>query len=260
MNSELLRAKAVMVEILKDVDTLCSKHDINYWLDFGTLLGAVRHKGFIPWDDDIDITMPRDDYNRFIEIALRELEPKYFIQLKRTDKSYTRDWLKIRDRNSVFLEYGTLDKCDFNKKGIFIDVFPLDRISKKNIKYFQFLRRLYQVNPLRHQYKNGFTRFLHILFSPVYLFRKSFFRLSVNHLNNPKGSIAIYGIEAWFFHSFNYEDIFPLKRLEFEGRVFNAPNRYKKHLKEYYGDYMQLPPVEQRHYHAKVIEFLNSPD
>lgn len=259
MESELKRAKAVMVQILKDVDILCSKHGINYWIDFGTLLGAVRHKGFIPWDDDIDITMPREDYNKFIGIALEELDQKYFLQLRRTDKSYNRDWLKIRDRNSVFLEYGSLKNKDNGKNGIFIDIFPLDRIQKKNKTRFDILRRLYQINPFKRQYGNVINRIMHIILSPLYIFRSIYFKISVNNLSNQNGTLAIYGVEAWFFHSFEYDYIFPLKKLEFEGLFFNAPNCYKKHLSDYYGDYMQLPPEEQRHYHAKFINFLDSP-
>lgn len=259
MDREISRAKQVMVDILLDVHNLCRKHGINYWIDFGTLLGAVRHKGFIPWDDDIDITMPRDDYNRFITIALDELQPKYFVQLKRTDKSYTRDWLKIRDRNSVFLEYGTVQKSKSGKHGVFIDIFPLDRIDKRNKKYYQLLRRLYQVNPFKRQFASFNNKALHFLFSPVYLFRGLFFKIAVDKLRNGKGTLAIYGVEAWFFHSFCYEDIFPLTELEFEGFCFKAPNRYEKHLTDYYGDYMKLPPEELRHYHAKVIKFFDSP-
>ena len=76
---DLERAKTVMVKILLNIDSICQKHRINYWIDFGTLLGAVRHNGFIPWDDDIDITMPREDYNRFLTVAQEELGDDYLL-------------------------------------------------------------------------------------------------------------------------------------------------------------------------------------
>lgn len=257
MDSELIRAKTVMVNILKDIDAVCNEHGINYWIDFGTLLGAVRHKGFIPWDDDIDITMPREDYNKFIDVAKKELNEKYFIQLRETDKDYKRDWLKIRDKSSIFLEYGSIKNKANGKNGIFIDIFPLDRIKKKNKTYFDILRRLYQINPFKGQFANVFNRIVHIVLFPLYLFRKLVFKIS-KKLSDPKGSLAIYGLEAWFFHSFDYDDIFPLTTLEFEGNKFKAPKKYKKHLTDYYGDYMKLPPENQRHYHAKFIDFLDS--
>jgi lipopolysaccharide cholinephosphotransferase len=257
MDSDLIRAKTVMVQILKDIDTVCNEHDISYWIDFGTLLGAVRHKGFIPWDDDIDITMPREDYNKFIEVAQKELNNKYFIQLRKTDSNYKRDWLKIRDKNSIFLEYGSIKNKDNGKNGIFVDIFPLDRIKKKNKIYFDILRKLYQINPFKGQFDSNINKFLHIALSPFYLIRNLVFRISIKFIN-PQGSLAIYGLEAWFYHSFNYNDIFPLTNIEFEGFEFKAPREYKKHLKEYYGNYMELPPEEQRHYHAKYIGFLES--
>ena len=81
-------AQMLMVEILEDVHNLCEKHGLKYFLDGGTLIGAVRHKGFIPWDDDIDIGMPREDYEKFIEIAKKELPDNLFLQTFETDKYY----------------------------------------------------------------------------------------------------------------------------------------------------------------------------
>ena len=148
-------------------------------------------------------------------------------------------------------------KMNNGKNGIFIDVFPLDRIKKRDRILFSILRQLYQVNPFKGQFANPFNRIIHILLSPLYLFRRLFFKFS-SLLNNKNGTLAIYGVEAWFFHSFDYDDIYPLKELQFEGSYFNVPNKYKKHLTQYYGDYMELPPVENRHSHAKIIEFFVS--
>jgi lipopolysaccharide cholinephosphotransferase len=253
----LERAKKVMVDILIEIDKVCHANDINYWIDFGTLLGAVRHKGFIPWDDDIDITMPREDYNKFIKIANSKLNSKYFLQSKKTDKSYIWDWVKVRDKNSVFIESGDVEDYDPAKSGIFIDIFPLDRIDKQKIKTFNFLRKLYQINPYKPVFKSSKAKFFHYILSPLYLFRKLYFNHATLNLKSKEGDTAIYGVEAWFDHSFNYDLIFPLKKIEFENLQFNVPNKHKEHLKNYYGDYMKLPPVEERRSHAKKIMFLD---
>ena len=106
-NKNLRKAQLIMFNLLKELDKVCKKNNINYWLDSGTLLGAVRHKGFIPWDDDIDICMLEKDYKKFLKIAKKELSENVFLQTEETDKNYI--WFpyaKLRDRNSVFIEEG----------------------------------------------------------------------------------------------------------------------------------------------------------
>ena len=254
-NLDLDRAKKVMVEILVEIDDICNRNKINYWLDLGTLLGAIRHKGFIPWDDDIDITMPRKDYNNFIQIAEKELSSKYFLHTNRTDRNCYSDWIKIRDKKSIYIEFGEKENHVSSNSGIFVDIFPLDRISIKNIKIFNFLRKAFQINPFKSVFKSVKKRLLHYLLSPTYFFRKKIFKFSKN-ITNSHGEIAIFGVETWVSYNFEYELIYPLKKIEFEGLMFNAPNNCDKILQSYYGDYMKLPAIKDRQVHAKMIKFL----
>ena len=133
----LRKAQIREVEILIEIDRICRKHDIKYWINFGTLLGAVRHKGFIPWDDDLDICMLSKDYKKFLEIASDELPEWLFIQNKSTDPSYRRSICKVRDLNSFFVE----QYDDFSapyKKGIFIDIFEMieyPKVSRNTLKF-----------------------------------------------------------------------------------------------------------------------------
>ncbi len=254
-NLDLDRAKKVMVEILVEIDDICNRNKINYWLDLGTLLGAIRHKGFIPWDDDIDITMPRKDYNNFIQIVEKELSSKYFLHTNRTDKNCYSDWIKIRDKKSIYIEFGDKENHVSTNSGIFVDIFPLDRISIKNIKIFNFLRKAFQINPFKSVFKSVKKRLLHYLLSPTYFFRKKIFKISKN-ITNSSGDIAIFGVETWVSYNFEHELIYPLKKIEFEGLMFNAPNNCDKILQSYYGDYMKLPAIKDRQVHAKRIKFL----
>ena len=116
----LRKVQLRLVDMMVEIDKVCRRHNIQYWLDCGTLLGAVRHGGFIPWDDDLDIAMLSSDYKRFLEIAPKELPESFFIQSKQTDPLWPRDYLRVRDNNSLFITKNE----DFSKKGQAIyDVF-----------------------------------------------------------------------------------------------------------------------------------------
>ena len=101
--STLRKMQLRILDILVEIDKVCRKHGIGYWIDFGTLLGAVRHGGFIPWDDDLDIAMTSEDFQKFLEIAPKELPPTLFLQTKSTDPSYNMPVNKVRDKESFFI-------------------------------------------------------------------------------------------------------------------------------------------------------------
>ena len=121
---ELAEIKKIELDILIDVDRVCRQEKINYSLAFGTLLGAVRHKGFIPWDDDIDIMMPRKDYEYFLAVAPQKLESKFYIASYKMNKAYAHPFLKVMAKNTTMREL-TTDHPDA-PRGIWVDVFPID--------------------------------------------------------------------------------------------------------------------------------------
>ena len=140
----LRQAQLVMLRMLKIIDYICRKHDISYWMCSGTLLGAVRHKGFIPWDDDLDICMIREDYERFVKIAVNEFPEDMMLQTRETDPHYHYLPLpcKVRDKKSFILSPGYEDEeCE---KGLFIDIFPMDRYHKQKLPFmFEKMVKVY---------------------------------------------------------------------------------------------------------------------
>ena len=123
--------RKVQLEALLEVDRICKKFGITYQLFSGTLLGAIRHKGFIPWDDDIDICMLRNDYDRFIEVCKTELDTTYFLQNYETDKNFIHNITRIRKNNTIALQSACAE-LDMHH-GIFIDIFPMDNIVPHSI-------------------------------------------------------------------------------------------------------------------------------
>ena len=117
-----------MFEMLCVIDDICVKNEINYWLSGGTLLGAVRHGGFIPWDDDLDIQLMKDDYNKLLGLLKTELPEQYQLQTSKTDRNYFARYAKVRDVNSL------LEDSDYTLgykyKGIFIDIFSVEKANK----------------------------------------------------------------------------------------------------------------------------------
>lgn len=153
VTSDMKRAWAVMLDLLYEFDRVCQKHKIKYYASGGTMLGAVRHKGFIPWDDDIDVMMERDDYNKLSVVATEEFKHPYFFQTKYTDPCCADSIAKLRNSNTTaLLDMEHNSKMLYNR-GIFIDIFVLDNIpdSDEDLQFFY-----HKINEQKQQvYKVG---------------------------------------------------------------------------------------------------------
>ena len=136
MENTLRKLQLTQLEMLKVVDAFCKENDIQYSLYAGTLLGAVRHQGFIPWDDDLDICMSRENYNRFIELWTKDCPSGYIIQNKENTPEFTQSFTKIRKENTTFLQYEW--EREKYHTGIFIDIFPIDRIPDKGLRLMMY--------------------------------------------------------------------------------------------------------------------------
>lgn len=267
-NLDLKEAQTIMTDILKAVHDLCDKHGINYFLDAGTLLGAVRHKGFIPWDDDIDIGMLREDYNKFLKVAEKELPKHLFLQTFETDAYYDvyPTPCKVRYNNTIFLEEGAKENHKMHN-GIFIDIFPYDSLPKSKFAYkvqralsYNILKSYKRIRdiPEKLSFKNKITFTFYRLVIKLFPNKRrlKFF----NHLvkwNDQNSEYMGYGLDTyWSQYIYKKSDYFDLVKLDFEGYEFYGPKNYHAILTQLYGDYMTLPKEEDRMWHAKEIKRL----
>lgn len=247
--SDLRRMQLRMLDMLKEIDEICKKYDIPYWLSDGTLLGCIRHGGFIPWDDDLDIQMLKKDYIRFCSVAHKELPDNLVIQNSETDEGFFLTFTKIRDLNSEIYEHSFF--CNYYKyRGIFIDIFPLERNSAFLFKVSSWLQWRFLLTPLNN-YGKGMRkiRMRHLILRYIY---KCFHTLDmmffVREIGCPYGST--------FSPRYQKEAIFPLSFGTFEGRQFPVPNDTDNCLKSVFGDgYMNLPLEKDRECHTSQVEF-----
>lgn len=238
--------RKVQLRLLDSLKSICDKHNLIYWIDFGTLLGAVRTKGFIPWDDDIDVSMPIDDYKKFLTIAEKELPIDIFLQTPETDKTYRQCMSKLRDCYSTFIEHHESEKNLYHK-GIYIDIFPstyypkMPYFFRKVLLYFTVRSRYDAIVKRKRIILNYIIyylcKFVWLLFSPF---------KSDNFAQIPEDNGYYYSIPRSY--------LYPLKDIEFEGRLYPAPGRVEEYLSLMYGsNYMSPPPPEKRIAHAKII-------
>lgn len=261
---ELAKLKQVELDILVEVDRVCRKLGISYWLDAGTLLGAARHSGFIPWDDDIDIAMLRDDYERFLEVAPVELSSGFTLCERRTQRDMIQSFAKVRRDGTRYVE-GSTEGKDAHQ-GIWIDVFPFDTISaeedSRRKKRFQwavyhklFALRAVESASTTASYLKRAARC--IVRSPLLLFNKEPF---YDKLDSLADDVPVVGNWLTCFHYSSYyvdvpaDFVFPLGRLCFEGVSFPVPGNWEGYLEAEYGDWHQMPSEEKRHPHHDVIE------
>lgn len=256
-DEELLLLQKEERSILAEIERLCGKYNIRYYIVGGTLLGAVRHGGFIPWDDDIDIAMYRDDYARFAQVCAAELGKDYFLQTFFTDKYYIQLMPKIRKNNTVLEIRETAGLKMHN--GVFVDIFMLDyakeldwRVKAKHKFHWSminlFMRRQQHniENPLKRFLANMVPGSLIVNLNDWVVSSRKPQRLTVNYS-------SMYGYKKQTFPTEYYGDGVDIK---FDDLTVKAPKEYIKMLKQIYGDYMKLPPPEKRgnHHHIHKLE------
>ena len=252
--------KAVQLSILVDVASFCQENGIRYFLAGGTLLGAIRHKGFIPWDDDIDILMPRPDYERFLRSFnnnTRKTAPLK-VSAYEIDSSYIYPFAKVCNTNT-HLEEHTLYSYPL---GVHIDVFPIDglpddvRDSNRLFGKVKFLKHLYGLKVMKPRRGRSFHKEIIRAVGQLFLYLVSTKQLVANitelsktycyETSNHAGCVAWgYGKRERLKKAVFAEAIDVI----FEGHTFRAPVGYDEYLVALYGDYMQLPPVEKRQSH-----------
>ena len=255
-NSEgslLRRQQMRMLEILVEVDKICKKHDIRYWLSSGTLIGAMRHNGFIPWDDDLDIEMMRSDYLRLMEVLPSELPEWLALQNDETDPNYFFFYAKVRDRRSRMLEQNNYDRL-WKEQGIYIDIFPMEqhpiwlhKLTEKTVGHmYKIWRTSTDDTKAIRQVKRIFD------FNNRWLF--PFFRSILSPFTH-HSSLVTSGMGIPFHNRRYLDEIFPLTTHVFEGHEFPVPYHADAHLRHLYGDYMQLPDLNKIAIHVGKLEF-----
>lgn len=265
-DEQLKKIQQVELEIMIEFDRICRLHDIQYSLDGGSLLGAIRHKGFIPWDDDIDVIMLRSEYEKFAWAAKTDLQDdKFFLDEYRTDEHYRWGYEKLRRKDSAFVRLNQ-EHLKMHS-GIFIDIMVADRVPDGRLARKWHLFQCFCIRKLQYsevgkvQEKSRFLRMWYSLISkiPVSLAFRWRNHLAdkwnkketelVSHLTYGYPKRCKYGMPAKCFTEFI--------DVEFEGRQFKVFKDYDTYLKLGYGDYMELPPVEERYPHLWVtaLEF-----
>lgn len=250
--SDLRKAQLKMLSILLKVVEICDNHNIHYWLSFGTLLGAVRHKGFIPWDDDLDIEVEYRDYKKLLKFLEAELPGNMVLQYEKKEKKYFHNYAKVRDRNSIVHEDQSID---FKERGIFIDIFPreysitgLKNISLKILGSSLLYLKLNEFKDKRRMIiQRVFYKLRILIFTCLTIFTRAIsLILPLKKMFIPSLNIGI-----------DKKHIFPLNEISFEGYKFKCPRNTDAFLKANYGDYMKIPSAENRITHSTKIEFLN---
>ena len=252
---EQLRAcQLKQLSILEEIDRICQRHQINYWLDGGTLLGAVRHGGFIPWDDDIDIAMRQDDLERFINIAPAELREGLFLQTPQTEPESKEPIIKVRDLNSFYVEGADNFAADY-QKGLYVDIFPMTAyptLPRQWVKRITLgISKSYSILRKAHYYSlRSFAEFF--WFGAKYLLCTSLWKvLSTLRPKDTYFSNILINNGYGIMH--RQDAVFPLGTISFEGKTFSAPCNPDAYLSDLYRNYMEIPPKEKQKIHSVFI-------
>ena len=256
--------KKIELNILLEFDTFCKDNNLTYMLAGGTLLGAIRHKGFIPWDDDIDVCMPRDSYERLYELLNGKKIKDRFRLISHRDNSAIYPFYKIVDDCTIAIETESSGKKTL---GLWIDIFPLDGCPKDKKKAAHLLKKIafykWLMNICNCKLGTGTTKWKAILKTPLVLLGKFvdsrkialhidkvLKKYDVNNNSCVASFLGCYGVREQMPSSF-LETV----QVEFEGHMFPTTKEWDYYLSSLYGDYMELPPENKRIQHSMIAYY-----
>lgn len=261
---ELRKLQLIEVETLEEINRICHKHGLKCFLYYGTLLGAIRHNGFIPWDDDMDLAMPRDDYDKFIEIAKEELGPEYFLHCIDTDDRYYPVFIRVR-RNDTICIPNVYKDANFCHNGVWVDIYPLNYANsntsvKEKFKFKfinSFLRPLAAMRVLGLRGKTKVKSKIAYIISRVFSLKGIISMFNwVSRTCKAENAKYYAGLQDMntiqdCYHPCEYFGDGIIH--DFEGVPCLVPVDSDSLLRQIYGDYMQLPPEEQRVGHLPTM-------
>jgi lipopolysaccharide cholinephosphotransferase len=265
----------LLTEMLGDFQKICDKYNLKYFALYGTAIGAVRHHGFIPWDDDLDLGMERDDFEKFIHIANREFDEKYTLLTPKTDKNYTVAVVKMQRNDTIFISEITRT-LKFNQK-IFIDIFPIDHVGcgkkavlQKNMTLI-YDRLLYlRGTPYPLINAKGLKGTVYSIICYIIHYVLAGLHISSQHLygrfdywaskynDKPTNNLAVFGLPTALNCIFDKSNLYPTKKVPFESGYIDIAKSNDNILHQEYGNYLQIPPKEQQINHCPdIIKFPN---
>lgn len=255
---EFNEIKKIDIEIMSDIDRVCRENNINYTIIGGTLIGAIRHKGFIPWDDDIDIAIKREDYERFVEVYKREKNDNYEIFNNKLNCNYYYQYSRVCDTRTIIAEKVMKP---IENLGIFVDVFPIDYISSKNINSklsrISFYVKAHAFKTSKEkQFKNN--RLKEIIKKIIFNKDYQFYFNKIQKISQKENTSLKTDLAGVLVCGTGKKDLFPKHifdtyvDLDFENIKVMAVKEYDVFLKHRFGDYMKLPPKEEQVTHHNM--------
>lgn len=251
------QCKELQMNLLRVIDKICKDNNLWYSLGYGSLLGAVRHKGFIPWDDDIDIVMFRDDYEKFLSYVKCQTEIPWLSIVDGETSGYYYPFAKVVNNRTIAKQNDTKVK-----HGLWIDVFPLDKTPMEDKESLKFLRKnkflrdwiLASVTDFRHVNlsRKSIAKFVLSIAGHLWGVRKLYrYTIKSNKKYSESESKYVASLSTPYVinERFNIDEIKDVVDLEFEHEYFNGIKNWDLYLTQLYGDYMQLPPIEKRRTH-----------
>lgn len=267
MGDLMEKVHKVQLEMALEVKGICQSHNIKYFLIAGTLLGAVRHNGFIPWDDDLDIGMFREEYEKFINTAQKEMNKEYFLQTWDTDSGFAMPYAKIRKKGTKFIEQNSSESDLHN--GIYIDIFPFDNVPKSDfkkklqnrttyvLKRMILIKQGYEVWEKQEYLKKFIYKSLNLIVKPISLnkLKDILYKEMIKYNYHASDYVVTFGGSYGYWkETIKRSWVDNLTTIKFEEEELSCPKYFKEYLIYFYGDYMTPPQEDKRYNRHRIIE------
>ncbi len=245
---DVRKVQCRLLEMAKIVRDVLEKHSIPYFITYGTLLGAVRHKGFIPWDDDFDFYLFDDSYNDAMKVLSSELPENLFLEYWETEPKYFHAWAHVKDQNTIAECKQFPQDGQYAHKGISVDLYKMKMMRNDEVDSYRLDE---SIDYFQRRFNRG-------------LIDEDLFKEKITSLLRKKQSVRakepdskiVYATVLPILDRMEINDVFPLRKYTFEDTFFYGPNHADVFLSQRYGDYMALPPVSDRKPHYSSVVFL----